>query len=382
MGWLGLAGVLLLALHAVRVAVVGAWGERRPDVAHALWPAHPLPQRTLALAEIGAAARRGESPTATALERMERSAHTDPLSGQPLLVAATERLAARDAALGERLLLAALHRDPRSTATHFLLADLYVRQQRIGDALKHVAPLGRLLGDGRTDAFAGALATYVGQPGALEKVRPVLQQSPTLRREVMTGLASDPAAATTLRALVRPGDAGERWLAEAFERHLANGDVAAARALLAAAGVQGGGTVLTAWPAGAGQGPLRWRFPADKEGAAEPVANGPLRLVYYGRADAALADHLLLLTPGRYSLQATFAGLLPAGTFEWRMSCVQGGAALMSWPVVERSGARTFEVPADCPAQRLALWGRTGEFPRTSAVELIRATLNRDGGGR
>jgi hypothetical protein len=107
-----------------------------------------------------------------------------------------------------------------------------------------------------------------------------------------------------------------------------------------------------------------------------------LRLIYYGRGDVVLADHLLLLPAGRFSLRALFSEALPAGTFEWRMTCLKGLRQLASWPIDAPSSSQMFEVPADCPAQRLSLWGRMGDFPRTTTAELIRVSLTPEARGR
>jgi hypothetical protein len=330
---------------------------------------------TLALASIGASAREGKPPSPQAFALMRSAGRYDPLGFDPLLVAATDRLAAGEQARGEQLLKAVLHREPRSTAAHFLLADLYVRQQRIGDALVHVAVLGRRLRGGGAEPFAAALAVFLRDSTKIADVRPVLESNLGLRKSVMIGLAQDPSAADSLRLLTRRGDAGEDWFRLAFERHLGSGDIGAARSLLAAAGVSGGGTALSAWSTGETAGPLSWRLPASADGVAEAVAGGPLRLVFYGRNDVALADHLLLLPPGRFRFAAQFAGTVPPGTFEWRVTCLQGSRSLASWPVTAPASAQILTVPAACPAQRLALWGRMGEFPRTTAAELARVSL-------
>ena len=384
LAWLGVLAALLLAVQTGRAALVAAEGERRPALAHAVWPSHPLPQVTLSLAAIGAAAAKGQNPPADALERMRAAGRYDPLGFQPLLVAATDKLAAGDEASGEKLLQAVLEREPRSTAAHFLLADLYVRQQRIPDALGHVAVLGRRVRGNGAQAFAGALAAYLRSSGDIRQVALVLQKDPSLRSGVMLSLAQDvsPASAATLRALARPGDAGQDWYRIAFERQLGGGNIGEARALLAAAGVRGGGTALSPLAGGIGVGPLSWRLPAGANGVAEPSNNGSLQLVYFGRADAALAEHLLLLPAGRYQLASQFAGSISPGTFEWRVSCPQGNRQIASIPIASGASVRMIDVPAACPAQRLSLWGRMGDFPRTSSAELLRATLSPAGGIR
>jgi hypothetical protein len=372
--WVGLAAVLLLAVQAGRAAFVDAFGAHKPEAAHALWPSHPLPLTTLALSSIGNAARTLQPPPREALAQMREVGRVDPLAVDPLLAAAAERLAVGDRDKGETLLRAALHREPRSTAAHFMLADLLIREQRVGDALSNVAVLGRRLGGGGVDAFAGTLAVYLRDPRKVAEVRPVLGSNPGLRAAVMTSLAQDPAAAPSLRLLTQAGDAGAPWFRTAFERQLGTGNVGEARALLRAARV-GGGTALTAWT-GENAGPLSWRLPASSDGVAEAAPGGSLRLVYYGRADAALADHLLLLPAGAYRFQAQFAGTPPAGSFEWRVTCLQGNRSLAAWPASATSSAQTLQVPADCPSQRLALWGRMGEFPRTVSTEILRASLD------
>ena len=373
--WLGLVAVLMLAVQAGRAAFVAAEGERRAALAHAIWPSHPLPQVTLALAGIGAAAREGRQPGPEFLEQMRSAGRVDPLGVEPLLVAATARLAAGDPAGGERLLKAALRRDPRSSAAHFMLADLYVRQRRVGDALVHVGVLGRRIRGGGTEPFAAALAVYLRDPGKVGEVRPTLSGNAGLRKSVMTGLAQDPAGAMSLRALIRRGDAGENWFRIAFERNLATGNVAEARGLLKAAGIGGGGTALAAWSAGDDAGPLSWNLPATADGVAEAVPGGPLRLVYYGRSDVALADHLLLLPPGRYRFASQFAGAVPPGAFEWRVTCLQGARPLAVWPVRAPASTQLLDIADDCPAQRLSLWGRMGDFPRTVTADLARVSL-------
>ncbi len=378
--WIGLAAVLLLAVQAGRAAFVAALGAQKPEAAHVLWPSHPVPLTNLALASIGTAARNRQPPPAEALSQMREVSRVDPLAVEPLLAAAAERLAVGDRTGGEALLKAALHREPRSTAAHFMLADLLIREQRVGDALANVAVLGRRLGGGGVDAFAGTLAVYLRDPGKIAEVRPVLNSNPGLRTAVMTSLAQDPTAAPSLRLLTKAGDAGAAWFRTAFERQLGAGNMGEARAMLTAAKV-GGGTTLTLWT-DANAGPLSWRLPANSDGVAEAAPGGPLRLVYYGRADAALADHLLLLPAGAYRFQAQFAGGGGASSFEWRVTCLQGNRPLATWPASAAGSTQLLQVPADCSAQRLALWGKMGVFPRTVSAELFRVSLDPAGGAR
>lgn len=94
LAWLGILGVVLLGVQAGRSAVIAALGERKPELAHAIWSSHPLPQVTLAQAAIGTAAREGRQPSPQALAMMDAAGRHDPLAFDPLLVAGTAQLAA------------------------------------------------------------------------------------------------------------------------------------------------------------------------------------------------------------------------------------------------------------------------------------------------
>jgi hypothetical protein len=375
--WPAAAVLLLAGVQAVRTAVVEGLSDSHPALAHALWSSHPKPTLTLALGEIGAAAREGKAPPPQALEAIHRVGKTEPLAAEPLLVAGTQALASGNPQAAERLLEAALRRDPRSTAAHFLLADLLIRQQRLAEALGHVGALGRRLG-AATIGFAGALADYLRQPGALAKVAPVLGNDPALRQQVLERLANDPASTPLLVALARPDDAEKAWLVRATDVRLGAGNVEGARRLLARAGVSGGGTALSSWAPGAG-GPLTWRFITGSGGVAEAVAGGPVRLVYYGREDTALADHVLLLPAGSYRLRSSFAGKVPPGTFEWRLTCLGTGKPATVLPIEGSNNDSPLSVAPDCAAQKLSLWARMGDFPQTVSTELSRVSLVRAG---
>lgn len=379
--WLGLALLVLLALLAGRSALVRSLGETQPQLALTVWPGHELPLFTLGLAGIGAAAREGRSPAAGDLAMIERGGRSAPLAVEPLLVAATARLASAENDKAERLLVAAVRRDPRAPAARFLLADLYIRQNRIGEAMNEIAALDRRLGK-VSDQFGPAVAVFVKQPGALPQVAPYLARNAGLRRATLAALAADPAGTPALLQLARPGDEREAWLSLAVERLLRAGDLATALALYQGAGGRANGRTLTSWRAGDPPQPLGWHFGGGSGGAAEPVSGGPLRLAYFGREEAVLAEHQLLLRPGRYRLAQQLGGSVPPGTFEWRLTCSSGGAVLATRPLLTGQGQGELQVPATCPAQKLQLWGRPGDFPRTVNAELSAIILEPAGGTR
>jgi hypothetical protein len=366
--WIGLAALGLLALTAVRSAVVEAEADRRPELAHRIWPARPKPMINLALAQIGTAARQGQAPPADALALMARAGRADPLAPEPLLVAGTARLAAGDVAQAERLLNAALHRDPRSAAAHFLLADLTIRQGRLSEALQHVTALGPRYGNA-SSGFVDALATTVQTPAGLAQVGPALTASPALRKALLTRLAADPAALPTLASLTRPADRSADWLAAAVVTGLGAGKAQEVRTLLARAGAPVAQGKIDDF--GASHIPLRWRFAGGSAGSAELGANGALHLVAFGREEGELASRPLLLSPGRYRLIAQLGGAPASDAFEWRLTCATGSGGTTRIPLEGGAAA----IQADCPAQKLSLVALAGDFPRTVSIDVIALTL-------
>lgn len=380
--WVGLLLLLLLALQAGRSAIAAAWADRRPELVRFVWPSHPTALFSEALAGIGSAAAKGQAPGTDLLEQVERGSRKAPLAVEPLLVDAAARLAAGDRILSEKLLLAAVRRDARQPAARFLLADLYVRQGRVDDALTQIIALDRRLG-GVSTSFAPALASFLEQPGSVSRVAPILRRNPALRDAVLAQVAENAAATGTILALAGPGDAPQPWFAAVFERLLRAGDIRTARDLSARAESESSGLALSPWKPGPPTGPLGWRFPATNGGAAEPVAGRSLRLVYYGRAETVLAEHLLLLEPGRYRLSQHLKGSVSPGMFEWRLACLNGSRAVSTIPIgVAGTGGGEFLVLRGCSAQRLQLAAQPGDFARTTSLELSGVTLARGGQAR
>lgn len=377
--WAGAFLLLLLAIHAARSAIVAVSAKERPELALAVWPGQPDALLTAGLASIGGSARLGQPPSPEALERIDRAARAAPLAEEPLLVEAASRLSVGDVASAERLLLAAVRRNPRAPAARFLLADLYIRENRIAEAMRELAALDRRLGRVSAD-FAPAMASFLQQPGALPQVGPVLEQNPALREAVLAQLVTNKGTGPMLLALARPGDQRQPWFTTAFERFLAEGDVGGARTLYARAVGPLPQAQLGDWAPGPPPDPLSWRFPAGKGGAAEPSPGGPLRLVYYGREEAVLAERLLLLAPGRYRLGQRLEGRVPAGAFEWRLTCLEGNRTLATLSVRGGRGQGDWLVPAGCPAQKLQLVGRPGDVPVTVNVTLSDLALSPVGG--
>lgn len=383
--WVGATLLLLLALHSVRVAVVEARGEQQPALARTLWPSHPRAIFDTGLAQIGEAARRARAPEESSLRLIADGAKHAPLATEPLLVAGTARLAQGRIVEAERLLLAAVRRDARAPGPRFLLADLYLRQQRMADAVPHLSALDRRLGGRASASFAPALARHLMAGGDAKALVPVLADEPRMRETLLRELVSANASTNLLIAFAQPGDASETsWLPRAIEQALGRGEIEAARRLHRASGGRTDPSRIADWllmsPAA---GPFAWRYP-NTVGMAEPADGGLLRLVHFGREDGVLAEQLLLLAPGRYRLRQRLGpASVEQGRLAWRLSCASAQQALLlDAPLAPGGGEKLLVVPADCPAQRLQLFVRAGEVQTSVNAELSAVSLDPVGAGR
>jgi hypothetical protein len=118
--------------------------------------------------------------------------------------------------------------------------------------------------------------------------------------------------------------------------------------------------------------PFNWQFTNDTTGSAEFRKPRGLTISYLGATQTTLATQILLLSPGRYRLSVVASGDDTYNQLGWMLSCTDGGNPLQT---VQLTGLKTvlqrysaaFEIPAaNCGAQRLALTGSPGEFPRTA----------------
>ena len=110
--------------------------------------------------------------------------------------------------------------------------------------------------------------------------------------------------------------------------------------------------------------PFNWRF-AAAGGVVEPAAGERLQVIYYGRADAVLAEQLLLLAPGRYQLAMDIGGPLGEGAeIAWTLTCAPRTEPIFRLPVAGKGRlAGSFSVPPGCSAQRLQLTATARSFP-------------------
>jgi len=382
---------VLLAGQVVRTAAVAA-GSMNGSVGASLWPSHPAVVTDRTMADIGASAGKGQSPAPATLRQVDELARLAPLAPEPFLIKGALAQVDRRQLLAEQLFAAARSRAPRSVAARYFLADRYLRTGRIGLALGEISVLSRLFPDSRA-GFGPALAQFAHTHGAVTPLRGFFRSSPEVEPMVLSTLADDPRNADLILALwgrrSNPTDYQTvGWQKKLVDNLIAQGEFAKAYSTWrTVAGVKGGtnggpGTIfnpgfakLSAPP------PFNWTF-ATAAGVVEPAPGDRLQVIYYGRADAVLAEQVLLLPPGRYKLSMDISNPPgEGGEIAWTLTCLPHDEAILRLPVQGKGPlAGSFVVPPGCPAQRLRLNGSTGDFPQSQDFAVGRLGLARVAG--
>ena len=379
---------LLLAAQVARLTVASAVVDRDPAMASRLAPHAPATLAANAMAQVGLAAGRQSAPGEKTMGLLRELAAISPLDPAPFLV--NGAIAAREGryAQAEKLFDQARTRAPRAPAARYLLADVLLRQGKVGEGLREIAILSRLV-PAASVQLVPSLAAYAQSPGAREKLAAVLDHNPQLKNPLLAALAENPRNAELILALAGPltgaADNDMRvWQTRLLLGFIREGDYEGAYRLWRRfARLPGGARPLLfngEFRKLSAPVPFNWDFRGSPAGIAEP---GPdrLRVLYYGRQDTVLTTQLLLLPPGNYRLQSPISGHVVPGALSWSLGCVDAQGLLLDLKLAASSeNAGSFDVPASgCPAQRLVLNARAQDSPDDSDARIGPVTIQRIG---
>ncbi|PSJ41736.1 hypothetical protein C7I55_05480 [Sphingomonas deserti] len=317
-----------------------------------------------------------------------------PIAEEPFLLAAVDAIANGQGARGERLLIEARRRNPRSRLTRLLLLDRFMRSGRTADATLEISALNSLV-PRAGEVLVPELARMAADPQQQQTVKTVLMRDPKLLGLVLARLAANGADPDVILSLAGEGGragtvAQGDWQNVLIAERVKRGDVMRAYRLWQAFG----GAAPSASNAvydGAFQGrrgypPFNWTLTSSAAGVAERSPAGGLEVTYYGRMNTDLASQLLLLQPGKYQLRFKAEGDVSgdASKLIWSVRCNDTKAILLELQIPKinatpRVISGNFDVPSGCVSQWLGLAGSSAEFPSEQNVVIRDVQVTRAG---
>ncbi|HVU31131.1 MAG TPA: tetratricopeptide repeat protein [Sphingomicrobium sp.] len=369
-----LASLALLAALCIRSALVAAAGQGNISLASAVWPGHPDVLRSRIMLGIAEAASRRKTLSPAIDEDIRLLSRRAPLAPEPFAVEGAIALRAGKYEKAERLLVQARKRDPRDRGVRFLLADLYMRQQKVAPGLQELIALSTL-SPGATPSIAAMLASYAHTPGAVPRLRGALRLSPAIEQALLSKLAEDGGNAglvLSLAAPVRPTSELADWQKKLLGSLVRAGKFREASSLWQQ--FSGRGEAALGDFSGSTGSPFEWNLLTSADGAATATGEG-VDLQYFGRRDVSLAGRVINLGPGHYELSYRLAGSAgdPA-SLHWTMTCLSGNSGqLLNLPFAKPAAPPAsieFDVPAGCEAQRIEIKGLAQVYPAEVAVSI------------
>lgn len=388
--WRGAAAAivaLVIAVLAVRNAAVQALVGSDPRRAVEVWAGHPDAEISLGMIQIAQAMRDRKQVATSVFQRIDRAALRSPMAPEPFLVHGVAADLAGKSEAAERDFAAAQHRDPRSLAAAYFLADRYVRNGDVEQGLKQIAVLARLAPAGPA-VVAPYLAKFAANRANWPQLKKLFQDEPTLGDSALQVLAMEPDNAPAILALAnkRQRTATAPWVPILLQRMVEAGQVAQARAIWASvSGLSIGAETLlfdSGFHNSAAPPPFNWELASSTIGIAERRPGGALHVMFYGQEDGPLARQLLVLTPGPYHLMLHVQpGATHADALYWTVRCAKGGGEVSRIRLDQAIGGWRFQIPGDCPAQWLELIGDAADVPQQSDVTLSNVALSKGAGG-
>lgn len=359
----------------------------------ALPPADPTPT----LKYLG---RIAQQPTFKATAPTLRTAQAGlaqlPLAFEPFFVAARAAEQGGDLRRAIALMEEARHRRPSYPAVRMQLMIYYTKAERYREALTEVDVILRRNHELRP-MLLPELTKLISDRRGREALATVLATDPPWREEFFNaagGRRLDPADARDLyqrvRSLKPRGDVRlERQLI--LQAQASTGDFAGARQTLLASLPEReraanqylfDGTFRGA----AAPKPFAWKYQDVDVGRAEPAKDGGrtfLDIAYFGGRSVNLAEQVLALKPGRYTLRvvARSDNGISSGTLYWRVACLPsrtpvGTLDLSRAAAADRRFSAVVNVPSTgCASQALTLVAEPGDVAavvnlQVSAIEI------------
>lgn len=321
-----------------------------------------------------------------------------PLAFEPFFVAARVAELRGDLSRAIALMEEARRRRPSYPAVRMQLMIYYTKAERFREAMTEVDVILRR-NDELRPVILPELAKLIADPNGREALATILAAEPSWREEFFNRAGTrkvDPAHARALyervRALKRGGDVRlERQFI--LQAQASSGDYAGARQTLLVGLPEQERAANSFLFDGSFRGfsapkPFGWRFKDMEIGRAEPVKNGAqtyLDVAYFGGRAETLAEQVLALGPGRYTIRsiARSDGGISSGTLSWKVNCMPSGPLIGTLDLsqagaTDRRFAAAFTVPATgCASQFLSLLAEPGDVAASVNMEISGVEISR-----
>lgn len=330
--------------------------------------------------------------TGATLDSARQGLSALPLAFEPFFVAARVAEQRGDLRHAIALMEEARHRRPSYPAVRMQLMIYYTKAERFREALEEVDVILRRNNELRP-VLLPELAKLIADPRGRDALATILATEPSWREEFFNIAGTrkvDPADARALYQRVRalkPG--GDVRLERQFilQAQASSGDYAGARQTLLAGLPERERAANRFLFDGSFRGvsapkPFGWKFEDMEIGRAEPAKNGGrtyLDVAYFGGRAETLAEQMLALRPGRYTLRAIARSDngVSSGTIAWNLSCLPSRSPVIGLLDLSRAGpadrrfAATFTVPATgCASQSLRLRAEPGDVAASVNLEV------------
>jgi hypothetical protein len=330
------------------------------------------------------------------LEQARAGSLSKPLAYEPFFLAAKVHEQAGRSRRALELMTEAKRRRPNRTATRL---QMVVYQGRRGDHTAFLNEVDYVLrrSEKTKEGMLPELVKLVPDPAGRQALAKMLARDPPWREDFF-GVAGNrgvnPADAEALVALIRrnKGD-GDLRLERAFlvQSLVASKRYGDARQVWAqTVGLKSAPPLLfdgdfKGVPAAP---PFNWSFQDLDVGRATLVSEkegGPrLDVEYLGGKNAVLAEQMLALPPGSYSLRflARSDTELKSGGIYWRLACLPDNRQLVEVEVKQLQASfskfgKSFAVPASgCTGQRLQLVAEAGEYPNGGTLSVANMVIS------
>ncbi len=265
----------------------------------------------------------------------------------------------------------------RDTATQAMLLQSALKNNDFPGAMLRMDAILRVQPTFKTSLFP-LMGAILNQPGGAQAIASTLAPHPAWRSDALAALAdreADTAPVIRLSAeLQRRGSPANASEQEVFLTRLVRDEqfapaLAMWRASLGAGAAPELAPYDEAFRGLPGSPPFNWRL-NHEPGVVAELSGGALHIEYSSRASVTLARQLVVLGPGQHRLTGVYAideGASGAA-LNWSIQCATPTGAVLAQTRQPAQAQRDwspiaagFNVPADCPAQWLALTGIAGD---------------------